>query len=180
MSFPEKIDVLDLVINVLNEHERKLDSLVERMETIIEILISYPEFKESLEAYDEKIELLDSHNAVLIVDDDEFLTKTFKMLLEESGLYVETANNGNQALLKASQRNFNLAILDLKLPDINGDELSKKLKQRNKDISVILLSGYHDMIEDLDETQIGNDEVFLKPISPDELLKLTEKLVKKN
>jgi CheY-like chemotaxis protein len=180
MSFVEKIDVLDLVINVLNEHERKLDILIERLETIVEVLTTHPELEIVFEEFEEKITSQEAQVSVLIVDDDEFLTETFKMLLEESGFIVETAFTGNQALLKASQRDFNLAILDLKLPDIKGDELSKRLKERNKEMNVILLSGYHEMIDNLDQTQIGDDEVFLKPISPDELLKLTEKLMKKN
>jgi CheY-like chemotaxis protein len=180
MNFPEKIDVLDLVINVLNEHERKLDVLVERLEAIVEIMSLHPELSESIREFEIPSKILEPQTSVLIVDDDEFLTETFKLLLEETGFLVETAFSGNQAILKASQRDFDLAILDLKLPDINGDELSRRLKERNNEMNVILLSGYHEMIENLDETQIGNDEVFLKPISPDELIKLTEKLVKKN
>ena len=43
MSFPEKIDVLDLIINVLNEHEKKMDVLVERMENIVAVLEGHPE-----------------------------------------------------------------------------------------------------------------------------------------
>jgi CheY-like chemotaxis protein len=180
MSFSEKIDVLDLVINVLNEHERKLDALIERIETIVEFMASHQELGESFRNQIEQLEQIESQTSVLIVDDDEFLAETFKMLLEESGFLVETAHNGNQAILMASHRRFNLAILDLKLPDITGDKLSKKLKEKNNEMSVILLSGYQEMIEDLDETQIGSDEVFLKPINPDELLKITKKLAKKN
>ena len=177
MSFTDKIDVLDLIINVLNEHEKKMDALVERLELIVDILDGHPDFSEALHEYEEQVNIIeDPLGTVLIVDDDEFLTDTFKVLLEDAGFYVETANTGNQALLKASKMDFDMAILDLKLPDTTGNELSRRLKDRNSDINVVLLTGNMDMLENMDPSQLGTDEVLLKPITPDELLKITEKL----
>jgi len=177
MSFTDKIDVLDLIINVLNEHEKKMDALVERLELIVDILDGHPDFNEALQEYEEQVNIIEEPlGTVLIVDDDEFLTDTFKVLLEDAGFYVETANTGNQALLKASQMDFDMAILDLKLPDTTGNELSRRLKDRNSDINVVLLTGNMDMLENMDPSQLGTDEVLLKPITPDELLKITEKL----
>ena len=130
MSFPEKIDVLDLIINVLNEHEKKLDMLVERMENIVAVLEGHPDYSNALQEYKTQLKLIQEKTlSILVVDDDEFLTDTFKMLLEDSGFNVETALTGNQAMLKASQKDFDLAILDYRLPDTNGSELSKRLKE---------------------------------------------------
>jgi CheY-like chemotaxis protein len=181
MSFPEKIDVLDLIINVLNEHEKRMDVLVERMENIVTILEGHPDFSQALYEYKEQVLYTqDRVFSVLIVDDDEFLADTFKMLLEDSGFLVETAQTGNQALLKASQQDFDLAILDYILPDTNGSELSKRLKERKKDLTVVLLTGQVEAIESDEIEGISKDEILLKPISPDELLKITEKLSQKN
>jgi CheY-like chemotaxis protein len=181
MSFPEKIDVLDLIINVLNEHEKKLDILVERMEDIIAVLEGHPDYSNALKEYEAQIRLTQEKiYSILIVDDDEFLGDTFKMLLEDSGFNVETALTGNQAMLKASQQDFDLAILDYRLPDTNGLELSKRLKERKKDISVVLLTGQIEALEEEGVMGLGSDEILLKPISPDELLKITEKLSNKN
>jgi CheY-like chemotaxis protein len=181
MSFPEKIDVLDLIINVLNEHEKKLDILVERMEDIIAVLEGHPDYSNALKEYEAQIRLTQEKiYSILIVDDDEFLGDTFKMLLEDSGFNVETALTGNQAMLKASQQDFDLAILDYRLPDTNGLELSKRLKERKKDISVVLLTGQVEALEEEGVMGLGSDEILLKPISPDELLKITEKLSNKN
>ncbi|MBN2336746.1 response regulator [Candidatus Bathyarchaeota archaeon] len=177
MSFTERIDVLDLIINVLNEHEKKLDDIVQRLEIIVDIMEGHPDFSEVMHSYQEQAEVLPgSSGTVLVVDDDEFLTETFRMLLVDAGFDVETAGTGNQALLKASQTDFDLAILDLKLPDTTGNELAKRLKARNKDINVILLTGQTEMLENIDPADLGTDEVLFKPISPDELLKITEKL----
>jgi CheY-like chemotaxis protein len=180
MSFPEKLDVLDLIINVLNEHEKKMDLLVTRMENIISVLEGHPDFSDALKEYQIQARLVEEKQIrVLIVDDEEFLAETFKMLLEDAGFIVEIATTGNQAILKASQVDFDMAILDYTLPDTNGHELSKRLKDRNKDINVVLLTG---QVEALDSQPVegeAKDEVLLKPISPDELLKITEKLSQK-
>jgi PleD family two-component response regulator len=105
MSFPEKIDVLDLIINVLNEHEKKMDILVDRMENIVAVLERHPDFSDALYEYEIQTQFgQEKEFNILIVDDDEFLADSFKMLLEDSGFMVETAQTGNQALLKASQQ----------------------------------------------------------------------------
>jgi CheY-like chemotaxis protein len=179
MSITDKIDVLDLIINVLNEHEKKMDDLVERLEFITELLEGQPEFKKPVPEYYAHVETIENSASVLLVDDDEFLTETFKILLQDAGFIVETALTGNQAIIKASQKDFDLAILDLMLPDITGNELSKRLKERNKRMNVILLTGHTEALEDIDIETLGSDEVLLKPISPDELLKVTEKLKKR-
>jgi CheY-like chemotaxis protein len=181
MSFPEKIDVLDLIINVLNEHEKKMDVLVERMENIVAVLEGHPDFGPIITEYETRVKLArEKVFNVLIVDDDEFLAETFKILLEDSGFEVETAQTGNQALLKAGQINFDMAILDYKLPDTNGSELAMRLKERNNDMNVVLLTGQIEAIEDERIEGINKEDILLKPISPDELLKITEKLSNRN
>jgi len=181
MSFPEKIDVLDLIINVLNEHEKKMDMLVERMENIVTVLEGHPDFSQALHEYEAQARYSQEKVfSVLIVDDDEFLADTFKMLLEDSGFMVETALTGNQALMKASQQDFDLAILDYRLPDTNGSELRKRLKERKEDMTVVLLTGQVEALEGDGIEGISKDEILLKPISPDELLKITEKLSQKS
>lgn len=178
MSLTEKIDVVDFIIHVLNEHERKLDDLVERLAVLTELLENHPDFEKPVFELQAHVETMENSTSVLIVDDDEFLTETFKVLLENAGFIVETAGSGNQALLKASDRDFDLAIVDLLLPDMTGGELSKRLKDGNKSMSVILLTGHAEHLSEVDTTLTGSDEVLLKPISPDELLKVTEKLKK--
>jgi CheY-like chemotaxis protein len=180
MSLRDKIDVLDIIINVLNDHERKLDELVERLEGITNILEKQPEFELPLNEHNPPLETIESSTSVLIVDDDEFLTQTFKVLLEDVGFIVDTANSGNQAILKTDQRNFDLAILDLLLPDIDGKELCKILKNRNKSMNIILLTGRVEALEEIDANSVGSEEVLLKPVSPDELIKITEKLKNRN
>ena len=180
MSSPDKLDILDLIINVISEHEKKMDMLVTRMETIIRALEGHPEFGDSL--YQDYVEVTSAPKEdalrVLIVDDDEFLASTFQMLLEDSGFEVDIAGTGNDALLKTIQNRYELAILDYKLPDIPGSQLSRMLKEQNEDLNVVMLTGHVEAIEG--QVDFGTDEVLMKPISPDELLKITEKLKSRN
>jgi CheY-like chemotaxis protein len=175
MSSPDKLDILDLIINVISDHEKKMDMIVTRMESIIHAIERHPEFGESL--YQDYFETPTPEKkvlSVLIVDDDEFLASTFQMLLEDSGFDVDIAGTGNEALLKTTQKHYELAILDYKLPDIPGSQLSRMLKEQNEDINIVMLTGHVEAIEG--QVDFGTDEVLMKPISPDELLKITEKL----
>jgi len=175
MSVPEKLDVLDMLINVLNEHEKRMDKLVGKMEAITRSLEGHPELSAAFMEYEEQEKARQpSQLNVLIVDDDEFLADTFEMLLEDAGFAVETANSGNEALEKMNRFKFDLAILDYKLPDIPGSSLSKMLKEQDGDINVVMLTGHVEALEN--HTSLDSDEILMKPISPDELLKITRKL----
>jgi DNA-binding response OmpR family regulator len=109
--------------------------------------------------------------SVLIVDDDDFLAEAFQMILEDAGFYVETAATGAQALAKAEMTQFRLVITDLKLPDIQGDELSHRLKETIPGVSVILLTGASNA-----QREKVTDRVLKKPIDPLELLRVSTSL----
>ncbi len=108
---------------------------------------------------------------VLIVDDDDFLAEAFQMILEDAGFYVETAATGAQALAKAEAMQFRLVITDLRLPDIQGDELSHRLKEILPGVSVILLTGASNA-----QREKATDRVLKKPIDPLELLRVSTSL----
>lgn len=178
MSVPEKLDVFDMLINVLNEHEKRMDMLVDRIEVITKSIEVHPEFINAFREYEEQEKAQQSSTlSVMIVDDDEFLADTFEMLLEDAGFAVETANSGNEALTKMNTFKFDLAILDYKLPDIPGSSLSKMLKEKDEAINVVMLTGHTEALEN--HTALDSDEILMKPISPEELLKITKKLSKR-
>ncbi len=110
--------------------------------------------------------------SVLIVDDDTYLADVFQPILEDAGFYVETAATGIQALSKAESTPFKLVIADLKLPDIQGNELSRYLKEMIPGVSVILLNGASSMQKD----EKASDKILKKPIDPLELLRASNSL----
>jgi len=108
------------------------------------------------------------------VDDDETLVNSFQTILQEEGYLVETAKTGQQALDKAKKTRFHLAILDIKLPDIMGDEVARKLKKQYDNIDIVIITGYPSFKDCIDALDIGINEILLKPIGSAELLRVTQ------
>jgi len=111
---------------------------------------------------------------ILLVDDDETLVNSFQTILQEEGYLVETAKTGQQALDKAKKTRFHLAILDIKLPDIMGDEVARKLKKQYDNIDIVIITGYPSFKDCIDALDIGINEILLKPIGSAELLRVTQ------
>lgn len=110
---------------------------------------------------------------ILIVDDDEFQLRTFKSILEGEGHPVMASTTGAAALEMAERGKFSLALLDIKLPDIRGDELARRLRELDGGLSIILVTGYPSMQSCIDALDLGIHEILLKPIDSEELLRVT-------
>lgn len=182
MSFTEKIDVLDLLINILREHEEKLDTLVDRLEVVSQTIQRDPTLKKTLMEYEGGEPVSDEQpgvSSILVVDDDKNLANTFKLILQSVGFHVDTAATGLQALYKANRAQFDLVILDMNLPDMLGDEVAEKLKENNETMNIIMITGYSSFKDGLDGKDLGIDEVLMKPIPPEDLVKMAKKTLTK-
>ncbi len=111
---------------------------------------------------------------ILLVDDDETQLRTFQEILQGAGYLVETATTGEQALDKVKTARFDLVVLDIKLPDILGDEVARVLRREDEKSGIILMTGYRSFQDCIDALDIGINEILLKPIEPDELLRATK------
>lgn len=177
MTFTEKIDVLDLLINILREHEEKLDELVERLEIVSRTIESDPGLKRSVIDYQmgkAEAEEEPMVSNILVVDDDKNLADTFKLVLQSVGFNVDTALTGLQALYKANKKEYDLVILDINLPDMLGNEVAEKLHE-SSDVNIIMITGYSSFKENIKEDGLGIKEVLMKPIPPEDLVKITKK-----
>jgi CheY-like chemotaxis protein len=182
MGFTEKIDVLDLLINILREHEEKLDTIVDRLEIVSQTIQHDPTLRKTLLEYNSGETTLDEQagvSSILIVDDDKNLANTFKLILQSVGFKVDTAVTGLQALYKANKTNYDLFILDVNLPDMLGDEVAEKLKEIDNASNIIMITGYSSFKEGIDSKELGIDEILMKPIQPEDLVNLTKKALKK-
>ena len=112
--------------------------------------------------------------SVLIVDDDKDILDIFEMTLIEGGYSVETALSGTEALEKAKDMRFDVAILDIVLPDLRGDKLAVELKKVNGDVNLIFVTGYSNMQDCINSLNIGVSDILLKPIGEEELLQAVE------
>lgn len=80
---------------------------------------------------------------ILVIDDEELICWSLKRSIERyAGHSVSCANNGIEALQKITEGQYDVVITDLKLPDINGSEIVKKIKEMNVDTPVIVVSAY--------------------------------------
>lgn len=109
---------------------------------------------------------------ILLVDDDETTVTPFQLMLQNEGYQVDTAMTGRQALEKAENTEYKMAILDIKLPDIPGIEVAIKIRTQNDKIILIILTDYPNLAESIEAIDIGIEEILLKPIEPDELLRI--------
>ena len=106
---------------------------------------------------------------ILVVDDEQSIRETLELFLQEKGFDVLTVEDGEKGLDAAEREQPDIVILDLRLPGLDGLEVLQRLKHHNKDISVIMITGYHDMESAIQAMKLGAFEYIHKPIDIDEL-----------
>ena len=106
---------------------------------------------------------------ILIIEDEEVIADLEKDYLELSGFEVEITNNGKDGLDKAMSGDFSLVILDLMLPEMDGFEVCKKIREE-KNIPIIMVSAKKDDIDKIRGLGLGADDYMTKPFSPSELV----------
>jgi DNA-binding NtrC family response regulator len=115
--------------------------------------------------------------SILIIDDDEAILKSLKSILEMKGFRVATAENGREALEKVCSDFFNLALIDIRLPDIDGTSLLQEFQQLVPMMRKVMITGYSTEENAIDSLNLGADGYLRKPVMPGRLLKfLSDKL----
>ncbi|MBD3165394.1 response regulator [bacterium] len=109
---------------------------------------------------------------VLIVDDEEKFLAAIAKRLSMRGFEVVTAPNGEEALAKTDEQQFDLALVDLKMPGIDGRELLRLLKERHKFLEVIILTGHGSLDSAVDCTKLGAFGYLPKPYELDKLIEV--------
>lgn len=117
--------------------------------------------------------------SILIVDDDESIRRTLAMILEEKGYIVDTAENGEEAIRKSMENFYNVALIDIKLPDMEGTRLLTEMKDTVPKMIKIMITGYPTLENAIETVNRGADGYILKPINIDELLSKIEEHLKK-
>jgi CheY-like chemotaxis protein/DNA-binding transcriptional regulator YhcF (GntR family) len=155
----ETLDIL------LGERVKELEYQKESMPKLVEWLNSQSKSK--------KI-----RPSVLLIDDDKSLRESLSHVLKENGFEVDIAGDGDQALKKSRQRLYNVAIIDIRLPDIEGTKLLKILKEENSQIKEMIITGYPSIENAIQAVNEGADAYMLKPFNPSDLIaKMKEKLL---
>lgn len=106
---------------------------------------------------------------ILIAEDEETIADLEKDYLELSGFEVEVANDGDSGLEKALQEEYDLLILDLMLPGVDGFEICRKVRDE-KNTPIIMVSAKKGDIDKIRGLGLGADDYMTKPFSPSELV----------
>jgi DNA-binding response OmpR family regulator len=114
---------------------------------------------------------------ILVVEDDHTISKSIREILELEGYIVDTADKGEEAVKKSETNIYNLALIDIRLPDMDGTKLLSMLKERTPKMAKIILTGYPSMESAIEAVNKGADGYLVKPIDMDTLLsKVKEQL----
>lgn len=113
---------------------------------------------------------MDKHPRILVVDDDETIRTTMKAILQDEGYMVDLAGTGKEAIQKTTEKNYNVALLDIRLPDMEGVELLKLLKDGIPRTRKIMVTGYPSMQNAISALNKNADAYLLKPVDVEKLL----------
>ena len=115
---------------------------------------------------------------ILVVDDDDMIRDSFKAILESEGHLVDTAKSGLEALERTEKDAYNLALLDIKLPDIEGTELLVEMHEETPRMMKVMVTGHATLENAVEALNLGADAFIMKPIRPKELLRVVEEKLK--
>ncbi len=122
---------------------------------------------------------LESSARILIIDDDENIRKVLQTILEDEGYSADTADTGKEGIEKTEQTFYNLALIDVRLPDMEGTELLSKLKQTKPRMRKIIITGYPTLQNAAASVNNGADAYVMKPFAVEKLLiAIKEQLMK--
>lgn len=117
-------------------------------------------------------------NKILVIDDDKSILRTFTRILEKDGYEVDIAETGKEALEKAETGSYNAALVDIRLPDMDGTDLLPKMQKTMRDAVKIMITGFPSLENGVRALDEGADAYIVKPVKPEELLMLIKEKLK--
>jgi DNA-binding NtrC family response regulator len=119
------------------------------------------------------------HNkiGILIVDDELSIRESLKGWLKRGGYQVETATGGAEAVARNAEKRFDIMLIDVKMPEMDGLTLLKKIKENDADIAIVMMTAHGDIRDAVEAMKLGAYDYLLKPFDLEELSLTIEKLV---
>jgi two-component system alkaline phosphatase synthesis response regulator PhoP len=121
-----------------------------------------------------------SKATILIVEDEENLKEALKLNLEMEGYEVSCAGNGLEALKKMENEFFDLVIMDIMLPEIDGITVTETLRLQNNEVPILIVSAKSSSADRVLGLKKGADDYLIKPFNLEELFLRVQKLIQKN
>jgi len=115
---------------------------------------------------------------ILVMEDEQSVAQGLQMVLKEGGYGVDLAVTGHSALDKFKQKFFDLLVADLRLPDMDGMEVIKEVKEARPETEVVVITGYATVASAVDAMKIGIFDYLPKPFTEDEFMTTVGKALK--
>ncbi len=115
---------------------------------------------------------------ILVIDDDESVRTVLATVLEESGYTVETAASGKEGIEKTNTGFFNLALIDMRLPDMEGTQVLARVKDMTPKMRKIIITGYPSVQNAVEALNKGAHAYIMKPFDMEKVLKTIEEQLK--
>ena len=116
---------------------------------------------------------------ILIVDDDENIRKVLTTILEDEGYDVESVDTAKKAIERTRRKFYNLALIDIRLPDMEGIELLTKMKNTTPKIRKLIITGYPTLQNAVEAVNRGADAYIMKPFDMEKVLEEIKDQLKK-
>jgi len=116
---------------------------------------------------------------ILIVDDDENIRKVLTTILEDEGYTVESVDTAKKAIERTRRKSYNLALIDIRLPDMEGIELLTKMKDATPKMQKIIITGYPTLQNAIEAVNRGADSYIVKPFDMEKVLQTIKEELRK-
>ena len=122
---------------------------------------------------------MDERLKILVIDDEESIRTTTSAILEEEGYEVDMAENGKEAIRKSNADLYRVALIDFRLPDMEGTELLTALRETTPKTVKIMVTGYPTLENAVECVNKHADAYFVKPVNYENLLSTIRELIQK-
>src|SRR6476620_2269528 len=121
---------------------------------------------------------MQNEQRLLLVDDEDRIRRLLKMYLEKEGYIIEEAADGHEAIEKALHIDYDLIVLDLMMPGIDGIEVCKGVREK-KSTPIIMLTAKGEEVNRVQGFEVGTDDYIVKPFSPREVVLRVKALLRR-
>jgi CheY-like chemotaxis protein/glycine cleavage system H lipoate-binding protein len=164
--------VVDLVLRVLVQRSRESRKLKERAEALdLGLKLDVSEESPSLK----RVEVDQPKARILAVDDEEIVLGSFRKILVMAGYSIDTVETGAEALGLIRKKDYDFVFTDLKMPEMDGVQVTKAVRHLRPDIDVIVITGYASIETAVETVGVGAMAYIEKPFTEDELLAFVKK-----
>jgi len=122
---------------------------------------------------------LSEASRILVIDDDENIRNVLATLLKREGYEADTAKDGKEAIAKSSEAFYNMALIDIRLPDMEGTKLLSLMPTTTPRMMKVIVTGFPAIENAIEAISSGVDAYLTKPVSTEKLLTTVKKLLDK-